>query len=107
VTYEDGGAIKIVRPDFIFFAQRQDGSIAIDIVDPHGHQFGDALPKLRGLARYAEQNPSVYRRFEVVAQVESKFRTIDLTEASTRAAALDAESVKELYEGDVAIDYLA
>jgi type III restriction enzyme len=29
VTYEDGGAIKIVRPDFIFFAQRQDGSIAI------------------------------------------------------------------------------
>jgi hypothetical protein len=43
----------------------------------------------------------------LVAQVESKFRTIDLTEASTRAAALDAENVKELYEGDVAIDYLA
>jgi hypothetical protein len=46
VTYEDGGATKIVRPDFIFFAQRQDGSIAIDIVDPQGHQFGDALPRL-------------------------------------------------------------
>ena len=107
VTYEDGGAIKIVRPDFIFFVQRQDGSIAIDIVDPHGHQFGDALPKLRGLAKYAEQNPSVYRRLEVVAQVGSQFRTIDLTEPSTRAAVLDAENVKELYEGDVAIDYVA
>jgi type III restriction enzyme len=107
VTYEDGDEIKIVRPDFVFFAQRQDGSIVADIVDPHGIQFGDALPRLKGLARYAEENPGIYRRIEVVARVGSKFRAIDLTEASERAAFLAAKTVREVYERDVAIDYSA
>jgi type III restriction enzyme len=100
VTYEDGNETKIVRPDFIFFAQRQDGGIVADIVDPHGMQFGDALPRLKGLARYAQENPGVYRRIEVVAQLGNKFRAIDLTEASARAAVLAAERVREVYEGE-------
>jgi hypothetical protein len=105
VIYEEGGDIKIVRPDFVFFGQRQNGSIAVDIVDPHGIQFGDALPKLKGLAKYAERNASIYRRIEVVAKIGSKFRTIDLTEASIRAAVVAAEDVTELYESGAAIDY--
>jgi hypothetical protein len=107
VTYKDGDEIKIARPDFIFFAQRQDGSIVADIVDPHGIQFGDALPRLRGLARYAEENPGVYRRIEVVAQIGNKFRAIDLTEASERAAVLAAKTVREVYERDIATEYIA
>jgi hypothetical protein len=105
VTYDDGGEVKIVRPDFVFFTQGDDG-IAVDIVDPHGIQFADALPKLRGLARYAERHPGVYRRIEVVAQVGTKFRTIDLTESRTRVAVLAAENVKELYDSEAAVDYL-
>jgi type III restriction enzyme len=105
VTYEVGGEIKIVRPDFIFFAQRQDGNIVSDIVDPHGIQFGDALPRLKGLARYAQENPGIYRRIEVVAQIDSKFRAIDLTEASARAVVLAAATIREVYEHDVAVDY--
>jgi type III restriction enzyme len=107
MTYEDGTEVKILRPDFIFFAQRQNGTIVADIVDPHGMHFGDALPRLRGLARYAEENPGIFRRIEVVAQVGNKFRTIDLTEAPARAAVLAAKTVREVYEHDVAIDYSA
>jgi type III restriction enzyme len=105
VIYEDGTEVKILRPDFIFFAQRQNGTIVADIVDPHGMHFGDALPRLRGLARYAEENAGIFRRIEVVAQVGNKFRTIDLTEAPARAAVLAAKTVREVYEHDVAIDY--
>lgn len=105
VTYEDGAEIKIVRPDFLFFARRPDGTVAADIVDPHGIQYGDALPKLKGLARYAEQNPGVYRRIEVFAIVAGRARVIDLTVPTVRAAVKAASTVKEVYEGKAAVDY--
>ena len=105
VTYEDGGETKIVRPDFIFFARLPDGTIAADIIDPHGIQFGDALPKLRGLARYAEANHGVYRRIEAIAEVDGKYRVLDLTETVTRTAIADATSATELYRGGAASDY--
>jgi type III restriction enzyme len=43
-----------LRPDFIFFGTNRDGSVVVDLVDPHGHHLADALPKLRGLADYAD-----------------------------------------------------
>ena len=105
VTYDDGGNIKIVRPDFIFFLRAPDGKIAIDIVDPHGLQYADALPRLKGLARYAEKHAGVYRRIEVVGELNKRFRAIDLTEASTRAAILASVNARELFESHVAVDY--
>jgi type III restriction enzyme len=107
ITYEEAGEIKVVRPDFIFFAQLKNGVVVADIVDPHGIQFGDALPKLRGLAKYAEANGSRYRRIESVAKIGDKFRVLDLTQAQVRSAVETAKTVKELYDSDVAVDYLA
>lgn len=106
VTYKNGGDISIVRPDFIFFVRMPDGSVAADIVDPHGIQFADALPKLKGLANYAEANAGVYRRVEVFAEVAGKFRVIDLTQASVRAVVLGAVTVGEVYGSDAASDYV-
>jgi len=63
VVYEVGDEVSIVRPDFLFFCQSADGSVVVDIVDPHGTHLADALPKLRGLAHYSETHPGVYRRF--------------------------------------------
>ena len=107
VVYEDGDEAKIVRPDFVFFGQLPDGSEVADIVDPHGIQFGDAIPKLRGLAHYAESFAGQYRRIEAVAKIGDKFRVLDLTEPSTRAAVAVATAIKALYESDAAADYLA
>jgi type III restriction enzyme len=106
VIYEDHNQPKITRPDFVFFVQQSDGSIAADIVDPHGIQFDDALPKLKGLSKYAESFGVQYRRLEAVAKVDSKFRVLDLKEEGTRAAIDDAVSIRNLYESDFAYGYV-
>lgn len=96
VTYEDGADVKIVRPDFVFFAKLPDGSIAADIVDPHGTQFGDSIPKLKGLAKYAATYRDTFRRIDAVAKVGESFRVLDLKEEAVRAAVESATSVKAL-----------
>lgn len=105
MTYDEGSEIKIIRPDFVFFAKLPDGTIAADILDPHGTQFGDTLPKLKGLCRYAEANDGIYRRIDAIAQVDGKYRVLDLTEASVRSAVGSAASVVDLYRSDAAADY--
>lgn len=106
IIYEDGGEPKIVRPDFVFFVQQDDGTVASDIVDPHGIQFGDAMPKLKGLAQYAERFGDQYRRIEAVAKIGDKFRVLDLKEAATRASVSTATTIKALYDSADAFDYL-
>jgi type III restriction enzyme len=105
ILYQDGGQDKIVRPDFVFFAKRADGSIVPDIVDPHGTQFADAIPKLKGLAKYAEEHGAKYRRIDAVAKVGDNYRVLDLQEESVRSAVESATSVTELYGSGVAADY--
>lgn len=105
ITYENDGETKIVRPDFIVFARLPDGSIAADIVDPHGTQFGDAIPKLKGLAAYAEKHGHVFRRIDAIAKVGEQYRVLDLKEPSVRAAIVTATSIKNLYDSAPAQDY--
>jgi type III restriction enzyme len=105
VAYLDGDETKIVRPDFLFFAELPDGKIAVDIVDPHGFHLADALPKLRGLARYVEAHAQIYRRIEAVAESGGKLRALDLTRADVREAVMVAPSAKALYDSAAASDY--
>lgn len=107
VVYEDADEIRIVRPDFIFFGRQVDGTIVADIVDPHGHHFADALPKLKGLARYAESNGAIYRRIEVVTQLDGGYKLLDLKEASVREAVFFASSARTLFESVAAMEYVA
>lgn len=106
VTYEDDNEIKIVRPDFIFFADSDDGAIVADIVDPHGWHLADALPKLKGLARYAEVNGAVYRRIEAVAELNGKYKLLNLKEEEVRDAVNSASSARSLYDSSVAENYV-
>ena len=105
VTYEDSDEVRIVRPDFIFFSHMSDGTITAGIVDPHGTQFSDALPKMKGLARYVENNPEVYRRVEVCAEIEGKFLAIDLSEESVRKIVMSANSIRDVYRSEFAREY--
>jgi hypothetical protein len=104
IAYEDGGDTKIVRPDFLFFAE-QGGRIVVDLIDPHGFHLADALPKLKGLARYAETHAKVYRRVEAVADSGGKLRVLDLTRTDVREAIMKADSAEALYKSAVAGDY--
>lgn len=105
IAYEAEGRYRLLRPDFLFFASRSDGSIAVDIVDPHGTHFSDALPKLKALARYAAEHPDEYRRVESIAKVGDQLRLLDLLDEDTRKAVASAASAKELYAGTWAKDY--
>jgi hypothetical protein len=105
IAYEAGDQCSIMRPDFIFFATQPDGSIEVDIVDPHGLHLADALPKLLGLALYAEEYGTYYRRIESVAEALGKLRMLDLTSSVVRQAIADATDATSLFASSVAKDY--
>lgn len=108
VIYQEAGENRILRPDFIFFARLGDGSIAADLIDPHGDHLADALPKLKGLAEYAANNLDTYRRIEAVSKIKSgAYRMLDMTKEDVRTAVLAATSAEGLYTSPVAIDYAA
>lgn len=104
IAYTKAEDTEILRPDFIFFAE-VDGQIVADIIDPHGSFLADALPKLQGLARYAETHASVYRRIEAVDQIGQKRRVLDLTRAEVREAIQTSTDAQALYESALAGDY--
>lgn len=105
IAYLDGEQYGIVRPDFVFFATQADGTIVADIVDPHGLYLADALPKLQGLALYAEKHSKVYRRIESVAESKGKLRVLDLTSKEVRKSIAAAKDAASLFAGELARDY--
>lgn len=104
IAFIDGDYYKISRPDFIFFAE-QDGKVVVDLVDPHSLHLADALPKLQGLALYAEAHGRAYRRIESVVEVRGKLRSLDLTREDVRKAIASAKDAAALYGGALASDY--
>lgn len=106
VTYDADGEVRVLRPDFVFFTSNDDGAVSSDIVDPHGHYLADALPKLRGLAKYAEEHGAHYRRIEAVSKIGDGFRVLDLLEQTVRDAIGTSTSAKSLYESAVGEDYV-
>ena len=105
IAYLYNDQYKIVRPDFIFFSTLEDGKVVADIVDPHGLQFDDALPKLKGLALYAAGHATAYRRLESVAKVKGKLRVLNLTREDVRKAIASATDAASLFVGHWASDY--
>jgi type III restriction enzyme len=106
IAYLSGEQYAIVRPDFIFFSTQTDGTVVADIVDPHGHHLADALPKLQGLALYAEAHAKVYRRIESVAEAMGKLRVLDLTNENVRKSIRVAKDATSLFAGGgLAKDY--
>jgi hypothetical protein len=105
VAYLSGEQYGIVRPDFIFIAAADDGTLVADLVDPHGLHLADALPKLRGLALYAATHKGAFRRMESVAEALGRLRVLDLTKATVRDAIAQAEDAASLFKGPLASDY--
>lgn len=106
IVYKDDNEFKIIRPDFLFFGRLDDGTIFVDIVDPHGFHLADSLPKLQGLARYAETYGTAYRRIEAVADLDGRYKLLDLKQEQVRAAVHSANSAKSLYQSAFATDYV-
>ena len=57
------------------------------------------MPKLRGLADFAETFGAECGRIEAVAKVGDTLRVLDLTKESVRKAVRDGADAKALYDG--------
>jgi type III restriction enzyme len=105
VAYRDeAGAWRRLCPDFVFFEEVR-GAVRASIVDPHGIHLADALPKLRGLADFAEAWGSELHRIEAVAEVDGALRVLDLQRGDVRAAVRAADDAVALYRSGVASVY--
>lgn len=87
--------------DFVF-VHASAGVLRPSIVDPHGAFMTDAVGKLKGLAEYVAKHPGVFHRVQVIDQVDSRYRMLDLLDEEVRAAILaykgkDADDAGELY----------
>jgi hypothetical protein len=104
IAYEHQGRTKMLRPDFIFFSETQ-GEIRVSIVDPHGTQFDDALPKIIGLAAYAGRHADKLHRVETIAKTGDQLRVLDLMSPGVQAAVAEASDALTLYQSATAHDY--
>ena len=106
VPYRAGDKWKQMQPDFIFFSPKQDGVLSASIVDPHGDHLPDALPKLKGLARFAELYGIHFPRIEAISKVDNELRMLDLTNPVVReAVANETDKATNLYRSSVAERY--
>ena len=100
VCYDEAtGRWRSVQPDFVFFLRDGEGRMRASIVDPHGAYLGDALGKLRGLARYAEEYGDKFVRIESVSGTNTEtLKVLDLKSQAVRVAVAEADSAESLYE---------
>lgn len=108
VPYEVGeGVWKSMQPDFIFFSRNKKGRIEASIVDPHSAHLSDALPKLKGLARFAELYGDQFARIDAIAEVDGEIRVLDMTQERVRKSVVSATgaNAEPLYVADVSVDY--
>ena len=105
ISYTENKEYFILRPDFIFFSEKDDKSIEANIVDPHGFHLSDALPKLKGMVEYTVSHGDLYGRIEAIAMIGDKFRSLNLKNSDVQTAINESENAKSLYEGTLANDY--
>ena len=74
-------------------------------MDPHGFHLADALPKLQGLARFAEVYGADFRRIEAVAKVGEMLKVLDLTKPAVIRAVMESDNVENLYMSEHAQEY--
>lgn len=102
IAYQtDAGNWTSLQPDFVVVSKRDDGSLGVSIVDPHGDHLADAKNKLKALARYAERFGDKFVRIESITEAsDGTLRSLDLKEALVRDAVgeFTGAEVGALYE---------
>lgn len=91
IAYQtDAGDWTSLQPDFLVVSKRDDGSLGVSIIDPHGDHLADAKNKLKALARYAERFGDQFVRIESITEAtDGTLRSLDLKEAAVCEAVED------------------
>lgn len=109
IAYQtDAGDWTSLQPDFVVISKRDDGSLGLSIIDPHGDHLADAKNKLLALARYGECFGEQFVRIESITQgSDGSLRSLDLTVEAVRqeVEAFAGTEVGALYETDVSLPF--
>ncbi len=110
IAYEtDAGDWTSLQPDFLVVSKRDDGTLGVSIIDPHGDYLADAKNKLGALARYSERFGDQFVRIESVTKAaDGSLRALDLKDEAVRAAVDEfaGAEVGALYEGDASAPFI-
>ncbi|MFF3877493.1 DEAD/DEAH box helicase [Streptomyces sp. NPDC001978] len=88
IPYTSGTSISGMAPDFIFISSVENQLVA-DLIDPHGTHLADAVPKLKGLAAYAEKHGESFHRIQSIAQIDGTYMMLNHLNEAVRAAIKD------------------
>lgn len=105
IAYQDAsGSWSSLQVDFVIVSRRDDGSVGVSLIDPHGTHLADGLPKLRALADYADRFGGQFVRVEALAEVDGKLRALHLLDPSIREAVhgFEGDDLSTLYEAHAA-----
>ena len=100
LPYDIGGEKKSFYPDFLIVRSDPAVDYVVDILEPHGNQYADNLPKAKALAEYARAEDRI-GRIQLIHRTTdaggtSRFIRLDLTDIAVRDKVLRAFSNDEL-----------
>ncbi len=100
LPYTIAGEKKSFYPDFLIIRSDPDLDYVVDILEPHGDQFADNLPKAKALAEHAKKEDRM-GRIQLIHKNTgvggvSQFKRLDLTDLAVRDKVLRANNDDEL-----------
>lgn len=100
IPYEKNDEIKSMYPDFIIVRKDERLGYVIDILEPHGNQYADNLPKAKAMAKYAEAEERIGRiqliHLEKDITGKNRFCRLDLNKGAIRDKIRTAHTDDEL-----------
>lgn len=100
LPYDINGEKKSFYPDFLVVRSDPAVDYVVDILEPHGGQYADNLPKAKALAAYAKAEERI-GRIQLIHKIagagsKNRFVRLDLTDIAVRDKVLRAVSNEEL-----------
>ena len=101
IPYEMGNVEKPMYPDFLIVRMDEEGGYVVDVLEPHGDQYADSLPKAKGMAKYAAQEERL-GRVQMIREVtdnatkKKRYLRLDFTKGEVREKIREAMTTGEL-----------
>ena len=100
LPYDLNGEKKSLYPDFLIVRRDPAVDYGVDILEPHGNQYADNLPKAKALAEYAKTEDRI-GRIQLIHKTmdaggNNRFVRLELTDIVVRDKVLRAMTIDEL-----------
>ncbi len=105
VVYASGTSYTPVYPDFVLFRKNDDGDLEPEIVDPHLLADPNVAPRAAGMALYAEEHKSAFRRIDLIVvdkaggvETIKRLNLLDTTTRQQVAQVTNPTHLKHLFD---------